>query len=605
MREWERGRQGQQVRDIVSASEREVVREEARQFKMMALQLLLQVGILLLAAVRGEGAGKHPTGVGHHPPGVGGHAAVPKIANPSLKVTAAKQCSTTFMYIRVYTAADFRKRLTYSARQSVKLTVMNDVALADTLILSQGYSCTWIVNGKVGGVMLRYPGFDKVALIISDTHNILMKGVGVSINLNGQTFNTTTCPGYPQTQRQSMCAAIVIVRSYGIQITKAKVLGRVEMMSTAASTLDHLTIQAKGIRNFLPGAVTISFSGIGTLLKKAHNAVTNCDISGPDVGISMLYGAVGNLISNNYVHDFTLFGISCGYGVHSSGDCMLNNIRYNRVINRRKHIVRKGYTTDSAGIYFNLHWWGPGNTLTCNYVQGPGHCYYLDYATSGVTINGGMCISNDDGFKINTGKENKIKDVVLIKQRWQSGFVSCQNYDQNNCLTNPGAYWDNIRKMYFNTPLIRSTFPAWNDFCDQTTYNGLPCNPAGSATAEQTGKCSGIPTGNNMTLFTDIQNKKKQIPAGVRNCASTPVAGAMNWFREHHIGVSDYKFNSIIKQDYGIDDKSSYVYKLNPNFISCPARLVGIKFVPDSAYFAAYNINQPSFWEFAKTYKKP
>ena len=46
-----------------------------------------------------------------------------------------------------------------------------------------------------------------------------------------------------------------------------------------------------------------------------------------------------------------------------------------------------------------------GNVYTCNYAIGNVHCYYLDYCSSGVTVNGGACINSADGVKLNAGKK--------------------------------------------------------------------------------------------------------------------------------------------------------------------------------------------------------
>ena len=45
-----------------------------------------------------------------------------------------------------------------------------------------------------------------------------------------------------------------------------------------------------------------------------------------------------------------------------------------------------------------------GNVFSCNYATVPGHCYYFDYATSGITVEGGACINVGNGVKLNTGK---------------------------------------------------------------------------------------------------------------------------------------------------------------------------------------------------------
>ena len=43
--------------------------------------------------------------------------------------------------------------------------------------------------------------------------------------------------------------------------------------------------------------------------------------------------------------------------------------------------------------------------LSCNYVYGGNHCYYLDYCSSDVHVKGGVCIAVSEGVKLNTGKE--------------------------------------------------------------------------------------------------------------------------------------------------------------------------------------------------------
>ena len=46
-----------------------------------------------------------------------------------------------------------------------------------------------------------------------------------------------------------------------------------------------------------------------------------------------------------------------------------------------------------------------GNVYTCNYAIGNSHCYYVDFCSSGITINGGACINTSNGVKLNTGKK--------------------------------------------------------------------------------------------------------------------------------------------------------------------------------------------------------
>ena len=46
-----------------------------------------------------------------------------------------------------------------------------------------------------------------------------------------------------------------------------------------------------------------------------------------------------------------------------------------------------------------------GNLDTCNYVEGTDTCYFLDNASSGVRIIGGVCLRTWRGVKTNTGKK--------------------------------------------------------------------------------------------------------------------------------------------------------------------------------------------------------
>ena len=77
-------------------------------------------------------------------------------------------------------------------------------------------------------------------------------------------------------------------------------------------------------------------------------------------GIMLMYQIVGARVVNNFVHNFTQQGINCGQGVHNAADCLLSTIAYNYVLTER--FVKS--TEDSAGIYFDTHWTGIGESRT-------------------------------------------------------------------------------------------------------------------------------------------------------------------------------------------------------------------------------------------------
>ena len=75
-------------------------------------------------------------------------------------------------------------------------------------------------------------------------------------------------------------------------------------------------------------------------------------------GITLTYQIVGARVLNNFVHNYTQQGINCGQGVHNVADCLLSNISNNYVLT--EPFVNT--TDDSAGLYFDTHWTGIGES---------------------------------------------------------------------------------------------------------------------------------------------------------------------------------------------------------------------------------------------------
>ncbi|CAI5967616.1 unnamed protein product [Closterium sp. NIES-64] len=204
--------------------------------------------------------------------------------------------------------------------------------------------------------------------------------------------------------------------------------------------------------------------------------------------------AVGVTVRNNYVHHFIFAGIKCGADVHYSFACMLSRINSNLVVSSGRNL---NGDHDSAGIYFYTHWFSPGNSALCNYVFNGDHCYYLDHCTSGVLVRGGACVNTYDGMKVNNGKRNVIKNVVMKGTRRSLGWTSCFTVTVNNCLKDPGNYSEAMRVKYYNSARINHLWPSMKDVCKETSANGgVSCNPPGQPGADVTGACSGLETDN-------------------------------------------------------------------------------------------------------------
>ncbi|CAI5509894.1 unnamed protein product, partial [Closterium sp. Naga37s-1] len=232
-----------------------------------------------------------------------------------------------------------------------------------------------------------------------------------------------------------------------------EVFGRIDVFRSMQARVDGMSVTATYRFVNSPGAIRIGESGYGPELVRSNIVISNNEAYGVDTPIVMHWGAVGVAVINNFVHDFGFAGIRCGADVHFAGDCMLSNISNNIVYNWRRN---SSGDADSAGIYFCTHWFSPGNVAECNYVAGGDHCYYLDYVTSGVVIRGGACINTYDGIKVNNGKLNVIKHVILKNVEGMPGWCTCFTPTVNNCRKDPGTYWEAMRLKYYDTELFRS-----------------------------------------------------------------------------------------------------------------------------------------------------
>ncbi|CAI5463263.1 unnamed protein product [Closterium sp. Yama58-4] len=284
-------------------------------------------------------------------------------------------------------------------------------------------------------------------------------------------------------------------------------------------------------------------------------------------------GAVGAVVRNNYVHDFVFAGITCGNMVHSQGDCMLSTISNNLVVAAGRNLTG-GW--DATGIYFVTHWNNPGNLAECNYIIGGDHCYYLDYASSGVTIRGGACIGTVDGMKVNNGKWNCIEHVVMKGTEGTPGWCTCLTATVCNCLKDPGNYWDRMRAKYYSSAAFQQKWPWMKSICNETAINGVTCNTnaAGTLKDTDTGKCSGLPTNNYIDLvLVDV----KDAELNYRYCeGKLPNAPKLNTHQHINVTAHSAKFFYYGSNDLGVM-KGSPIFKKRPGFKSCPRRNVGPK----------------------------
>ncbi|CAI5963290.1 unnamed protein product [Closterium sp. NIES-65] len=272
---------------------------------------------------------------------------------------------------------------------------------------------------------------------------------------------------------------------------QGNIFGRVDVLRSMDMCLDSLSVT--GVASFIrsPGMIRVALCGYGPGLLKSNIVISNNEVYGEGaVGTAItnnnIHGyifsspcsfllfplihsllfpclqgrAVGVTVRNNYVHHFIFAGIKCGADVHYSFACMLSRINSNLVVSSGRNL---NGDHDSAGIYFYTHWFSPGNSALCNYVFNGDHCYYLDHCTSGVLVRGGACVNTYDGMKVNNGKRNVIKNVVMKGTRRSLGWTSCFTVTVNNCLKDPGNYSEAMRVKYYNSARINHVTMAFDE----------------------------------------------------------------------------------------------------------------------------------------------
>lgn len=528
----------------------------------MALARALQVACLLLAllAVAEAAATKAPA---------------KKVVKPPPPCSLVH--SATYS---VYNVEGFQQRLKKPNTTMVTLRIARDIELQDILVLNSSFSCTRIVALHPNVTTIYNLNETQPTVVVNQASHILFSGVNIKI----QTFDNATnnCPYGHQIDAYQFdypCPALMLYRANYVKVTQAQVYGRVDFIRTNNSLFDSMTVASSHgsgtLLRFIQG-------GEGKYLIRSNNTVSNCVFNGGPLGYSvgiLLYrGAVGVNIANNEFYNFTFAGIQCGHDVHNVADCMLMRMTNN-------YIENDGNAGgDATGIYFDGHWFDPGNYLSCNYVVGGTHCLYLDYLTSNVVVDGMICWKTKDGVKVNGGKNNLINGLVVVDIHSPSGadanpgFINCENYMENNCLLDPGSSWVNqwYNKYYKAAPkLWAKTFPDLAKVCTETHVNGLSCNPPGGVPANVTGNCSALATSNKLN-FAVVHNKTKIIYPYNNQCDPfTSFLPSMNIIQTITMTPAAAAFNNYWAGDFGITSRRSQLLRNYQGFRSCPRAKVG------------------------------
>eukprot|EP00270_Netrium_digitus_P017990 TRINITY_DN6760_c0_g2_i1.p1 TRINITY_DN6760_c0_g2~~TRINITY_DN6760_c0_g2_i1.p1 ORF type:complete len:600 (+),score=109.62 TRINITY_DN6760_c0_g2_i1:70-1800(+) len=519
----------------------------------------------------------------------------PKLNPSGVKVGDGLPCSTANnVTINVKKLKDFSKRLRYPNNRLVILNLQADIVVSNqSIIFNDSFSCT-IVKTEGGprthwinGTSDQYP-----VMLINLAQNILFYGVNF---LSPTNADSSICPPEHVTDSISQpCAAVWIAGSWGIQVTQGIIYGSVQPVNHAYFVrIDGNTFHVAGGNT---GIIT-AYVGVGNYLISSQITISNNKFYTKEalLAVTMIRQSAGVSVVNNYFENFNFTSVACGTGVSSVGDCVQMLIARNLIVNN--YLKDSSNPGDSSGIYFDTHWAAPGNVLQCNYIVGGDHCLYIDYCSSGITVDGLICINTTNGIKLNTGSRNVLKGVVLVNGG-KAAALSCQNYQTNNCLMKPGYCWGLKMEMIYQSDEIKQQFPWMSHFCEQTSveYKGttIPCNDVGDDPPTVTGNCSGIPVLNEFELV-GVTDEANTSPFLYASCDTISAVQKTTDMAYYQTTAAEAKFIDPANGDYGIADAAtSSIMSQFPSFRSCPRSEVGPKDLSFATYMKMFNTPKPS-----------
>lgn len=507
--------------------------------------------------------------------------------------STAGHCSASSVHINAVDLKSLGTRTNYPNTTTVTIYLKNDIHLSSSMLFDARWSCTILLGVPTGGRTITYPQGDRPALRIYGVNNMLVHGINFAIKLSKAT--TVGCKGLPDYGTWSydspVCPTVYIWNSYSVQMTTGALTGRLDIMRSTRCLVDSMTLSNLVGGDLNPANLRMGYSGNAAKLVLCNNVISNNRFIGgvgSATGVLLYYGTVGATVKNNAFTNFGFSGILCGGGIHFVADCMLNTFANNFITFATSGALKP--LGDSGGLYFDCHWVNPANKVSCNYVTNGQHCIYSDYLTSGLTVSSAVCINCQDGIKMNGGRYNHISNVVLIGNTQQAGWISCQNYEENNCRLDPGTYWEAQRLKYYNTFRWKKYWPYLSTVCSTTQYDGVQCNPKGGANATATGHCSGLPVGN-VVEVTMIQPRMSAglIPSGFRFCEDLPNVPRLNRVQQYsYPSIAAAGFANPARGDFGLKSTSRLRWA-QPHFASCPRASVGPQKVGFQTYLNAFN----------------
>ncbi|CAI7878491.1 unnamed protein product [Closterium sp. NIES-54] len=483
--------------------------------------------------------------------------------------------------INIPTLADFSKRLSFTPVTTVILELQRNLVLSKGILFDSTFSCTILRSAKTAATpfQITHMGANEPVLRIWNTSNVLVLKVDFRLSVRS---SSPSCTTVPEIYSKAQCPTISVIRSYGIQIAKGSVFGRIDLHRSSSSRVDSMRVTGIPTFDQSPGELSAPWYETATCTTSyspaSHPILPSPLLLSPPPPPSLPPPLQASTRPLSSTGDLSV----------SSCETTTCTTSYSR--GSAAAPTRTMRATACSRRSTATSWWlQEGTDPGIRTLQG-----------STTVFTGSAQVRVDSGpvpFWI--GSDMHFAGDCMLTQKPRKvtgspGWSACLTPLVLNCDINPGTYWELMRKQYYDTPVFQEKYPFWPDVCGQKTVNGKPCNVKrkGTLPAEKTGACSGLPTENTLNVVL-VETEGRDV--GYKYCEVLPAVeeGPLNDQRQ--VDVTDIpavKFLDYANDDLGVNAGSS-LYSSIKDFKSCPRKDVGPRRIDDAFYFLNFNRPEP------------
>ncbi len=269
-----------------------------------------------------------------------------------------------------------------------------------------------------------------------------------------------------------------------------------ENLTLTCTRVDGMVFAGECNDNLFRDLTLTNVAGNAMVVNGYRNRIEGCDISHTGKGGIKITGGVRetltpgeNIITNNYIHDFSEVYLTYQPGVLMEG---VGNICSHNEICRAPHMAIEYYgndhvmeynhihdmvlqATDAGAIYSGFNWTERGSVIRCNRFENIGagefrpSAIYWDNGLSGQTATGNIFINvKKHAVMLGGGSEVTITDNIMINcgddpvryEDWvRDGFVN-DGHARASVNAPDTLHWRNLRAMPYTDERWAAKYPT-------------------------------------------------------------------------------------------------------------------------------------------------